>query len=279
MAADLHCHTKMSDGSVGIDEIVLLAERSGIPVISVTDHDTFAGSVRAGILGARHGVKVIPGAEFSAIDLSTGRKAHILCYFCKNPQRLEGLCKNMRDERKRAAAAMLQKVMKLYPISPEMVARRARGSTAVYKQHIMHALIDAGCAEEFYGEVYHRLFNPQDGAAYVPVHYPEVHEVIFRIHEAGGIAVLAHPGEYDNYDLLEQMARDHEIEGVEVWHPAHREDDKRRIAEIALKYGLIMTGGTDFHGMYRKKRMPLGTCTTPDEQLKKLLQLGSGSAD
>ncbi|MVB11556.1 Phosphoribosyl 1,2-cyclic phosphate 1,2-diphosphodiesterase [Caprobacter fermentans] len=275
MAADLHCHTKMSDGSAGIDEIVLMAERSGIPVISVTDHDTFSGSVRAGVIGKRHGVTVIPGAEFSSTDPSTGRRAHILCYFCKRPDRLECLCKQMREERGRAAAAMLRRVTEIYPISQEMVMRRAKGSTAVYKQHIMHALMDAGFAGEIYGAVYSRLFSPQNGLAYVPVRYPEVHDVIKRIHEAEGIAVLAHPGEYDSYELLEQLARDHEIDGVEVWHPGNRKGDEQLFMEIARKYDLIMTGGTDFHGMYKKEAQPLGTCVTPDDQLEKLMKIGA----
>lgn len=278
MAADLHCHTKLSDGSVGINEIVLLAARSGISTIAVTDHDTFAGSIRAGIFGGRHGVRVIPGAEFSATDSSTGRKAHILCYLCGNTDRLEGLCRRMRDERQRAASVMLQKVMKLYPITAEMVVRRSQGSTGIYKQHIMHALIDAGYADKIYGPVYRQLFQPGTGLAYVPVSYPEVHDVIGQIHDAGGVAVLAHPGEYDSYDLLSQLARDHEIDGVEVWHPKNREGDESLFAGTAREYGLVMTGGTDFHGMYTTEPMPLGTCTTPDDQLQKLLRLGARSA-
>lgn len=274
MSADLHCHTKMSDGSVEADEIVLLAAQSGIPVISVTDHDTFSGSARAEMVGEKYGVRVIPGAEFSTTDPLTGRKAHILCYFCKNPSYLENLCVHMRDERNRAAELMIRKVTEIYPVTREMILRRAKGGTVVYKQHIMHALMDAGCADEFYGTVYHRLFNSRDGLAYAPVHYPDVHEVTARIREAGGIAVLAHPGEYDSYALLEQLAQDHEIDGVETWHPKNRDGDEQRFSETAGKYGLIMTGGTDFHGMYRKKGMPLGTCTTPDDQLEKLIGLG-----
>ncbi|QAT49827.1 PHP domain-containing protein [Caproiciproducens sp. NJN-50] len=278
MAADLHCHTKISDGSVEADEILMLAAQSGIPVISVTDHDTFSGSAGAAVAGEKYGVGVIPGAEFSSVDPLTGRKAHILCYFCKEPRRLEGLCMRMKAERDRAAEMMMRKVTEIYPVSKEMILRRAKGSTTVYKQHIMHALMDAGDADEFYGTVYHRLFNPQDGLAYVPVHYPDVHEVTARIREADGIAVLAHPGEYDSYALLEQLAQDHEIDGVEVWHPKNREGDERSFSETARKYGLIMTGGTDFHGMYRKRGVPLGTCTTPDGQLKRLIELGARRA-
>jgi hypothetical protein len=260
----------MSDGSVGIDEIVLLARKRGIPTIAVTDHDTFAGSVRAKIFGDRRGIEVIPGVELSAVDSSTGRKAHILCYLCDNTDRLEGLCKRTGDARRRAASIMLQKVIRIYPITAEMVMRRAQGSTNVFKQHIMHALIDAGCADSFFGATFQKLFNSKTGFAYCPIAYPEVHDVIEQVHDAGGVAVLAHPGEYDSYGLLEQLARDHEIEGVEVWHPRNREGDEKRFAGIAREYGLVMTGGTDFHGMYTSSPAPVGTCLTPDDQLLEL---------
>lgn len=270
MAADLHCHTKMSDGSVAIDEVVLLAKECGILTIAITDHDTFAGSTRAKIFGERHGVEVISGVELSTLDPATGRKAHILCYLSDCTDRLEGLCKRTGDSRRQAAGTMVRKVMRIYPISAEMVMRRAHGSSNIFKQHIMHALIDAGYAEDFFGATYQKLFNPKTGLAYCSVSYPDVHEVITQIHEAGGVAVLAHPGEYDSYDLLEQLAADHEIEGVEVWHPRNKPGDEERFIATAQKYGLVMTGGTDFHGMYTTVRMPIGTCVTPDDQVAAL---------
>lgn len=270
MAADLHCHTKMSDGSVGIDEVVLLAKTHGIPTIAVTDHDTFAGSTRAKVFGDRHGIEVISGIELSTSDPATGRKAHILCYLCDSTDRLEGLCKRTHDSRQRAASIMIQKVMKVYPITADMVVRRAQGSTNVFKQHIMHALIDAGYATDFFGDTYQKLFNSKTGLAYFPARYPDVHEVIEQIHEAGGVAVLAHPGEYDSYDLLEQLAKDGEIDGVEVWHPRNKPGDEEKFIATAGKYGLVMTGGTDFHGMYTTVPMPVGTCVTPNDQLEAL---------
>lgn len=272
MAADLHCHTRMSDGSVGITEIVLLARRSGLASIAITDHDTFAGAVRAKIIGDRQGVNVIPGAEFSTMDPGTGRKAHVLCYLCENTDRLEGLCKRTNDARRHAGEKMLRKVMELYPITADMVMKRAKGSTSLYKQHIMHALIDAGYANEFFGETFHKLFQPQSGLAYVPIEYPDIHDVIEQIHRAGGIAVLAHPGEYDSYGLLRQLAKDHEIEGVETFHPRNKPGDEEKFTSLAGEFGLVMTGGTDFHGMYTKIPMPLGTCNTPEEQLDLLMK-------
>jgi predicted metal-dependent phosphoesterase TrpH len=272
MSADLHCHTKISDGSVPVEEVVSMAKRKGLSAIAVTDHDTFAGTERAEAFGRKIGIRVIPGAEFSALDFSTGRKAHILCYLCDDPERLQSLCRATGEARRKAGSAMLEKVTERYPIPAEMAVRRAEGSTCLFKQHIMHALVDAGYAHEFFGTVYHQLFSYQDGAAYVKIDYPEVHDVIGQIHQAGGIAVLAHPAEYDSYGLLEQLASSHEIDGVEVWHPHNGPEDERKIADAAREYGLIMTGGTDFHGMYTTNPVPIGTRTTPEEQLDRLLQ-------
>lgn len=273
MDADLHCHSKMSDGSMGIDELVLLAKRLGLTAIALTDHDTFAGVTRAQVFGKRHGVTVLSGMELSTWDTRRGRKAHILCYGCQHPGRLEGLCKKTGDSRRRAAEEMLKKVLKLYPIAPEIVVRRAQGSTNIFKQHIMQALLEAGYADGLFGEVYQKLFHPQTGDAYVPVEYPDVHEGIRRIHEAGGIAVMAHPGEYHGMELLVELAEKKEIDGVEVWHPRNPPALLGQYQEIAQRVGLLMTGGTDFHGLYTQNHLPLGSFGAPEEQAKKLKAL------
>ena len=193
MAADLHCHTRMSDGAVSIDELVLLAKIKGLSTIAVTDHDTFAGATRAKIFGDRQGVEVIPGIEISAYDNARGRKVHILGYDCESPDRLEGLCKRIGESRKKAANIMMQKVMRLYPIPADMFLRRAQGCTNIYKQHIMHALIDAGYTTEMFGSVFHKLFSPRGGLAYSTIEYPDVHDVIRQIHEAGGGGLMGQP--------------------------------------------------------------------------------------
>ena len=90
MGGDLHCHTRLSDGSVGIEDIIALARNCKLDTIAITDHDCLAGTVRAKIIGERNGVRVIPGVEISAVDPVTGRYAHILCYLPDHPDRLEG---------------------------------------------------------------------------------------------------------------------------------------------------------------------------------------------
>ncbi len=145
---------------MGIEELIAVAKRRGLSAISVTDHDTTAAATRAVVIGRRQELTVIHGVEFSTFDTQRGRKAHILCYLCDTPDRLEGMCRRTNDSRKKAAMAMVRKVMRYYPITPDLIVKCATGSTNIYKQHIMHALMDAGYADSIYGELYDKLFAP-----------------------------------------------------------------------------------------------------------------------
>lgn len=271
MAADLHCHTQASDGSSTAEELVQMAKIRGLTAIAVTDHDTFAGVKNAVSCGKRYGVSVVPGAEFSAVDSETGRKAHILCYRCTSPELLEPLCRRTQQARQKAGEAMLEKAMAVYPFPAELALKFAQNSTSLFKQHIMRALVEAGYSSGIYSPVFNELFSSTNGKAYEPITYPEVHDVLELIHRAGGIAVLAHPGEYDSYGLLGRLAASHSLEGVEVWHPRNHPGDDRRLSQFARENGLLMTGGTDFHGLYTKIPHPIGSFTAPDNQLSLLM--------
>lgn len=267
MACDLHCHSKISDGSMGIDEIIAMARRRGLSALSITDHDAVAGATRAGVIGKRQGIEVIHGVEFSAKDPVRGRKVHILGYLCDSPDRLEGMCRQINNSRRAAATEMVRKVLRYYPIVPESIVRCASGSTNVFKQHVMHALIDAGYADGFYGDVFHKLFSPESGCAYVPTEYPAVREIIDLIHSAGGLTVLAHPYTYDSIDLMEELVSGGQLDGVEVWHHSHNEQRVAELQGFAAAHDLLMTGGSDFHGMYTRSPRPLGYCSAPDETI------------
>lgn len=271
MAADLHCHTKLSDGSVGIEDLIVIAQKSGIDTIAITDHDCLAGTVRGQVIGKRYGVTVIPGVELSAFDNEAGKKLHILCYLADTPDRLEGLCKRTSVARKRAGQIMMLKVASRFPVSTDFIISHAAGSTNLYKQHIMHALMDAGYTNEVFGDLYHALFS-SDSATNIlaPTKYPDVKEVIDEVHGAGGIAVLAHPAFFDNFDEIDKYI-EMGLDGIEVWHPTASEEQTELLSGICKKNKLLMTGGSDFHGIYGLNTVTLGTCTTPDEHLEKLL--------
>ena len=140
MSIDLHCHSRISDGSLGVEELLGIARRRHLTAIAVTDHDAVVGSTRAAILGKRLGIEVIPGVEFSVWDATRENKAHLLGYLYDSPDRLEGLCRRINLSRRAAAVEMTRKVLRYYPIVPESITRCASGSTTIYKQHIMHAL-------------------------------------------------------------------------------------------------------------------------------------------
>lgn len=254
---------------MGIEELIAMAKRRGLTTISVTDHDTTAAATRASIIGRRQDIQVIHGLELSTTDTARGRRAHLLCYLCDTPDRLEGICRKVSESRLQASKEMLRKVMRYYPIVPDLVAKCAAGSTNIYKQHIMHALMDAGYADSIYGSVYDKLFS-EGGSAYVEVAYPDTREVLELIHSAGGIAVLAHPYEYDSWELLEELVP-LGLDGVEVYHPAHDEQQTADLLAFARQHGLLVTGGSDFHGMYTRNACPLGSTTVGDDEVQALL--------
>ncbi len=270
MFADLHCHTLRSDGSVMPEELVRLAAARKIPVVAITDHDTLSGTPQLVELGESLGVTVVPGVELSTTDPATGRKAHILVYGIQNPQGIEQLCEEICRSRQEAGEIMLEKTQRHYPIPREMVERHAKNAPALFKQHIMQALMDAGYTDTMYGPLFRELFDSKNGLAYSAVSYPNAHEALKIVRQSGGVAVLAHPAEYKSYDLLRQMAASGEIDGVEVWHPRNPPEDLPWLMEVASQHGLLMTGGTDFHGCKTKRGLPLGSYTAPEEHWKKL---------
>lgn len=271
LPADLHCHTRLSDGSLGIEDLILLARRSGIHTIAITDHDCLAGTVRGKIIGERHEVNVIPGVELSSFDSVHGKKVHILCYLAENPDRLEGLCKRNSIARRKASQLMMVKAAQRYPLSSELVIKCAAGSTNIYKQHILHALMECGYTTGIFGDLYHKLFSKDsEDNILVEPSFPEPLSVLEAVHEAGGIAVLAHPGFYNNFDIIDELIAAG-LDGIEVWHPKNNEEQTEELMRICGKKGLLMTGGSDFHGMYNAEPVRLGDRTTPDENLAALL--------
>ncbi|MGN1481945.1 PHP domain-containing protein [Porcipelethomonas sp.] len=275
MICDLHCHTTLSDGSLGIEDVIVQAKRMNIDFLSITDHDTLSSFSRANILGERYGVKMLQGVEMSAWDKDRNSKVHILCYAPKKPDRLEGLCLKSCEIRKACSKEMIDKVMELYPITRESVLKHCTGSKSIYKSHIMRALIEYGYALEFYGKLDDELFNLETGTCLVEREYPDVNFVLDLIHSARGVAVMAHPALYDNIELLDDLAKRKKIDGVEVYHYSADEAKRKELLDIAQRYDLIVTGGSDFHGLYNAVPTHLGSNTTSKENLDRIIKLSN----
>ncbi len=275
MICDLHCHTKLSDGSLGIEDVIEQAKRTKISWLSITDHDTMASFSRSAVLGERAGVKILHGVELSAWDKKRNSKVHILCYAPSKPDRLEGLCLKSCEIRKACSKEMIEKVTEKFPIPIESILKHTTASKSIFKQHIMRALVDYGYVLEMYGDLDRELFNPQTGSCYVEREYPDVNFVIDLIHTAKGVAVMAHPAQYDNIELLELLAKKGKIDGVEIGHYSADAAYRKELSAIADRYELIRTGGSDFHGLYNSVPTHIGNESTSKEELDRILKLSA----
>lgn len=273
MIGDLHCHTTLSDGSLGIEETIVQAKRMGLDFLAITDHDTLSSSSRAKILGERYAVQVIPAVELSAWDKKRNSKVHILCYAPQKPDRLEGLCLKSCQIRTECAKDMIKKVLERYPIPSDAVQKYTKGSKSIYKSHIMRALVNYGYATELYGSVNDKLFASPHGECLVTREYPDVNFVLDLIHSSKGIAVMAHPVMFNNVELLKELIEAGKIDGIEAYHFSATAQKQKELAELAKKHDLIVTGGSDFHGLYNSTMTHIGQYVTDQENLEKLLKL------
>lgn len=271
MRGDLHCHTRISDGSMSAQDVVDYAARIGLDCLAVTDHDSMEGVAAAQERAKIRGVRVLRGMEVSTFDYRSGRKAHLLCYRPEHPDALLGLCAQTLAARNRASLEIIEKVAARYPVDEETVRKYAAGSAAVYKQHIVMALMDRGFSLSIFGELFHELFSRDGGWARVDIQYPETREAMKLIKEAGGIAVLAHPGVYGNFELIPELCK-MGLDGIEAYHPRQSQADEKAAVEAARVYGLLATGGSDFHGMYGARVNPLAARATQDGALAKFLE-------
>lgn len=278
MKIDLHCHTNMSDCSFSFEEILELALKEKVTHLAITNHDTTKGLAEMVNLGKEKGIVIIPGIEISAFDFNRNRRVHILGYFIEpGNSALKELCEPLLGNRHRASYLMVQKLINAgYSISWEQVKKYAKGGTGVYKQHIMHALIENGYTDSIYGDLYKKLFSrgqngEAPGVAFVPIEYVDARLAIRTIIQSGGVPVLAHPGQYKSFEAVPELV-EAGLQGIEVWHPLHGEEEEGRSKLCAAEYDLIMTGGTDFHGFYDEKEVVLGSKNPGIKAIEGLLE-------
>lgn len=270
MAGDLHTHTNFSDGSCDIETLPFLASRVGLTHLAVSDHDTVLAARYAYEHPQDHDVTLIPAIELTAFDTQRGRRVHLLCYYPDLSPRLCAFCDTMAQRRNVAQEQALTTLEQMYPqFTREAAQAYAKRSGVVFKTHFMRVLMEYGYTDTIYGALYHELSrtvipNPA---------YDSLDDVLAVIADARGVAVLAHPSVYNSMELAAQLAREGRIDGVEIHHPRNTPQDKATLLQLAAEHDLIVTGGTDFHGMHASKPLPLGTCTTEQAQIERLLAL------
>ncbi|MFO7660663.1 MAG: PHP domain-containing protein [Candidatus Cloacimonadaceae bacterium] len=240
---NLHIHSKYSDGVLSPKSIIEKAISNNINLISITDHDTVEAFRH---LPASHlPLKIIPGIEFSSTW--KGDDVHILGYGVDidNSELLEILIW-MKEGRHTRAEKMLFKLSKLgIKIPVEKVLSFAGEMKLIVRPHIAKALVaDNHCKSK---QEAFDLYIGNDAPAYEPKPVLSTADVINFIHNAGGIAIVAHPGKLKSIFYLADFIS-FGIDGLEIWHPDHNEGMRKELEEFCLKNSLLQTGGSDFHG-------------------------------
>lgn len=263
LKADLHVHSCYSDGSQSFQEILGKAAGLGLTHISFCDHDCTLHTVEALKWSTGFDIKVIPGVEISAFDRVTGRKVHILGYDYSKNKAIEELCAPILKRRHANCLKQIEILGGLgYRILPEQVLPYAAGGT-IYKQHILKYLHDSGQSSLLFGDVYAAVFK-NGGPCDFDIQYVDAADAVRAIREDGGRAVLAHPGQQENFDLVAGL-REAGLSGIEIHHPANTPRHRDEILELAKRYGLFCTGGSDFHGLYEAVPRLMATCLAPED--------------
>lgn len=269
MSSDLHMHTSCSDGVLTPEELVQSAKEAGLNFIAITDHDTVDGICQLYEAGLypNTGIKIIPGIEFSAHHDAS--EIHILGYNIDiyNRELVERL-NDVVEARWTRFSTMVAKLQALgYDISETDVLEIADGSTSISRSHIAQTMVHKGyCASV--RETFEQLLN-KGKPAYVSHYRLEPGEIIDLIKNSGGTPVLAHPKLVHDDALVEQLLKNG-IEGIEAIYPKHDAEDTKRYLEMADKYHLLVTGGSDFHGMAGRWPEHIGEFVVDDAYAEEL---------
>ena len=276
MPGDLHNHSTCSDGSVPIHRLPLMAARVGLDTMAISDHDTLLSVQYCCDHPMQDGVKLIPATELTGYDYERQHRVHLLTFW-PDPEcpELKAHCDIMRQRRNECTLQSAREIEALYPqFRTEQALEYAKDSGVLFKSGIMQALHELGLCDGVYTELYHKLFgwNPRGSVLHSPEYLP-VQEVLATAKASGAVVVFAHPTVYKSMPLVQELVKEGMIDGIEVEHPRNSPEDKAECAALCAQYGLIHTGGTDFHGANHAHPHPVGTCITTDDQIARIEEL------
>jgi predicted metal-dependent phosphoesterase TrpH len=273
MRIDLHTHSLYSDGTDTPSALVDRARQVGLDVVALTDHDTFAGVDEAVSRGEQTGVRVVSGMELSCSRV--GQSVHLLAYGADPAS--PGLATEMvkvRGGRMGRLAGVLDRLAQLgVPVTEEQVLDEVGQSPSVGRPHIADAMVKAGHVANR-TEAFER-FLADGGPAHVPRYAIAVERGIDLVHQAGGVAVIAHPwgrgrDQILPPEVLRRLTFEQGLDGIEVNHQDHDSATRRRLGTVAGELGLLATGSSDYHGT-GKLDHELGCNTTDPEVFDTLM--------
>ena len=253
--ADCHIHTRNSDGYDDIDSIVAACVQKNLTHMVATDHDTFRGYEEIRYKAAEAGISTVKSIEISAIDKDAGKRIHLLGYNIKDEEIINRICDVMIEQRNEKAARQISELKALgYDINYDQLYDFSGGY--IFKQHIFDVLYRTGQTESMFPEINETLFR-NGGRCEIKMEYIDIRKAVRAVKDSGGYAVIAHPGQQDNLYIVDELVREG-LDGLELNHASNSEKYRKLITEKALQHGLILTGGSDYHGRYSRRDTGIG---------------------
>jgi hypothetical protein len=265
---DLHLHTTASDGRCSPLELVEQAAAAGLSVMAATDHDTTAAVEEVRRRAAERGIEAIPGIEITAVE--DGRDIHVLGYFLRTTDTWFGdflaAQRRTRVDRVQVIAARLADLGMPVDMSDALAAAGHESARAIGRPQIARAMVAAGHVANT-REAFDNWLG-RDQPAFVPRSGPSPETVIETIHRAGGLASLAHPGRTQIDDRIPAL-RTAGLDALEAYHTDHDAAAAERYHRMADGLGLLITGGSDYHGD-PVHGVSIGNSTLPPESWQRL---------
>ena len=269
---DLHTHSTASDGSLTPQDVVRSAHELGLAAVALTDHDSVEGLAAAVEAGRMLGVRIVRGVELSAVEGEA--ETHLLGLHLADTGRIDAQLRALRTMRLTRAERIVGRLNQLgVRVTLEDVLAES-GDGAVGRPHIARALVSNGWATDLRDAFGRYLGNGR--AAFVPKDRLAIGDAIMIIHEAGGLAVLAHPGQSGTRSRIESLVG-LGLDGVEVRHPGHSAEDSARLSALVDHCGLVPSGGSDWHGLNEggralgAMRVPMAWLARQDERVAQRL--------
>ena len=265
IAADLHVHTTSSDCTFTPEEVIEQAAAVGLNMIAITDHDTLDGVAEAQHFGRRAGVEVVPGVEMSVYH--GDEEFHVIGLYVNSTN--VPFLEKLNEFRKARRERIFEIVEKLKKVGVELdgheILDLAHGG-APTRAHVARVLVNSGYVRDIY-EAF-SLYMGDSGPGFVPKRYMTVEEAIREIRNVGGVSILAHPGltDRDGYiPLFVEMG----LNGLEAFYPTYSRVQTRHYLDMADRMGLLVSGGSDFHGK-QKADSPFGRTRVPASFVKQI---------
>ena len=278
MRIDLHAHSNVSDGTQAPADVVESAAGAGLDVVALTDHDSTDGWAEAAVAARKSGVALVPGMEISC-RTREGISVHLLSYLHDpaHPGLLEEITK-AKDARHTRAQKMVTLLAEDYPLTWDDVIHHVAPGATLGRPHIADALVAAGVVEDR-AEAFSSILTSH--SRYWVQHYaPDPALAVELVREAGGVPVFAHPvasarGRIVGEGTYREMI-DAGLAGLEIYHRDNPEEGRVFLRRIAERYGLLVTGSSDYHGAGKPNL--LGENLTSPEVFARIEELGTGSA-